>query len=258
MLKIKFCLNLESLVWNYRAAKILHLWHPQVYVPKPVHICPRGGNTFRQKKVKHDFQNFHSKFNECYDLNICVLSPYKFTGWNPDIQYDGVRRWGLWQVIRSWGGALLVGIPESLALFTWQMLIIQQTTGEEEYQGLDAPKSCEAIVRSLLPRRGSDLAAMLTLDFQPLELWEINFYSVGKESTCDAGDSSSIPGLGRSIREGIGCPLQYSWASLVAQLVKNPPAMRETWVWLLDWEDPVEKGKATHSSILAWRIPWTV
>ena len=50
-------------------------------------------------------------------------------------------------------------------------------------------------------------------------------------------------------------PLQYSWASLVAQLVKNPPAMRETWVRSLGCEDPLEKGKATHSSILAWRIP---
>ena len=47
------------------------------------------------------------------------------------------------------------------------------------------------------------------------------------------------------------------WASLVAQLVKNPPAMWETWVQSLGWEDPLEKGKATHSSILAWRIPWT-
>ena len=47
------------------------------------------------------------------------------------------------------------------------------------------------------------------------------------------------------------------WASVVAQLVKNPPAMRETWIWSLGWEDPLEKGKATHSSILAWRIPWT-
>ena len=46
-------------------------------------------------------------------------------------------------------------------------------------------------------------------------------------------------------------------ASLVAQLVKNPPAMRETWVQSLGWEDHLEKGKATHSSILAWRIPWT-
>ena len=49
-----------------------------------------------------------------------------------------------------------------------------------------------------------------------------------------------------------------NWASLVAQLVKNPPAMQETLVRSLGWEDPLEKGKATHSSILAWRIPWTV
>ena len=49
----------------------------------------------------------------------------------------------------------------------------------------------------------------------------------------------------------------HIWASLVAQLVKNPPAMWETWVPSLDWEDPLEKGKATHSSILTWRIPWT-
>ena len=51
----------------------------------------------------------------------------------------------------------------------------------------------------------------------------------------------------RSAREGIGYPLQYSWASLVAQLVKNLPAMWETWVWSLGWVDPLEKGKATHS-----------
>ena len=66
-----------------------------------------------------------------------------------------------------------------------------------------------------------------------------------------------IPGSGRSARKGISCPLQYSWASLVAQLVKNPPAMRETWVRSLGWEDPLEKGKATRCSILAWRIAWT-
>ena len=52
-------------------------------------------------------------------------------------------------------------------------------------------------------------------------------------------------------------PVVY-WASLMAQLVKNLPAMQETWVRLLGWEDPLEKGKATHSSILAWRIPWTI
>ena len=81
--------------------------------------------------------------------------------------------------------------------------------------------------------------------------------SAGKESTCNAGDPSSIPGSGRFPGEGIGYPLQYSWASLVAQMVKNPPTMRETWVQSLGWEDPLEKGKATHSSILAWRIPST-
>ena len=61
----------------------------------------------------------------------------------------------------------------------------------------------------------------------------------------------------KSPGEGIGYPVQYSWASLVAQLVKNPPAMRETWVRPLGWENPMEKGKVTHSSSLAWRIPWT-
>ena len=82
--------------------------------------------------------------------------------------------------------------------------------------------------------------------------------SVGEESASNAGDSHSIPGLARANGEGIGYPLQYSWASLVAHLVKNPSAMRETWVRSLGWEDPLEKGKATHFSILAWRIPWTV
>ena len=82
--------------------------------------------------------------------------------------------------------------------------------------------------------------------------------SVGTESICNAGDPASIPGSGRSAGEEIGYPFQYSWTSLVAQLVKNLPAMQETWVRSLGWEDPLEKGKATHSSILAWRIPWTL
>ena len=77
---------------------------------------------------------------------------------------------------------------------------------------------------------------------------------VSKESACNIGDPGLIPGLGRS-GKGIGYSLQYSWASLVAQLVKNPPVMRETLVRSLGWEDFLEKGKATHSSILAWRIP---
>ena len=79
----------------------------------------------------------------------------------------------------------------------------------------------------------------------------------GKESTCNAGDPGSIPRSGRSPGEGIGYPLLYSWASLVAQMVKNLPVMWETWIQSLDWEDPLEKGMATHSSILAWKIPWT-
>ena len=70
---------------------------------------------------------------------------------------------------------------------------------------------------------------------------------VGKESACNAGDLGSIPGSGRSAGEGVGYPLQYSWASLLAQLVNNPPAVRETWVRSLGWEDPLEKGKAIHS-----------
>ena len=65
--------------------------------------------------------------------------------------------------------------------------------------------------------------------------------SADKESACNAGDASSIPVL----------------ASLMAQLVKNPPAMWETWVRSQGWEDPLEKGMAAHSSILPWRIPWT-
>ena len=82
--------------------------------------------------------------------------------------------------------------------------------------------------------------------------------SAGKESTCNAGDPGSIPGSGRCPGEGIGYPLEYSWASLVAQLVKNLPAMPETWVQSVGWEEPLEKGKAINSSILAWRIPWNV
>ena len=78
--------------------------------------------------------------------------------------------------------------------------------------------------------------------------------SVGKESTCNAGDSGSI----RFAGEGIGYPLQYSWASIVAKLVRNLPAVQETWIPFLGWGDALEKGKATHCSILTWRIPWTV
>ena len=69
--------------------------------------------------------------------------------------------------------------------------------------------------------------------------------SGGKESACNAGDPGSIPGSGRSPGEEIGYSLQYSWASLVAQMVKNLPSMWETWVQSLGWEDPLEEGMAT-------------
>ena len=81
--------------------------------------------------------------------------------------------------------------------------------------------------------------------------------SAGKESACNAGDPSSIPGSGRSPGEGIGHPLQYSWDSPVAQMVKSLPVMRETWIWSLGWEDPLEEGMATYSSILPGESPWT-
>ena len=81
--------------------------------------------------------------------------------------------------------------------------------------------------------------------------------SAGKESSCNARDSSSISESGRSPGEGIGYPLQCSWSSLVAQMVNNLPAVREIWVWSLGWEDPLEEGMATHSSILPGQSPWT-
>ena len=81
--------------------------------------------------------------------------------------------------------------------------------------------------------------------------------SAGKESTCKAGDPSSIPRSETIPGRRDRYPLEYSWASLVTQMVENPPAMWETWVRSLDWEDPLEEGLATHSSILAWRISWT-
>ena len=78
-----------------------------------------------------------------------------------------------------------------------------------------------------------------------------------KNPPTNAGDPGLIPGSGRFPGGGHGNPLQYSWASLVAQMLNNLPAMLETWVRSLGWEDPLEEGMATHSSILAWRIPWT-
>ena len=86
--------------------------------------------------------------------------------------------------------------------------------------------------------------------------------SARKESTCDAGDPSSIPGLGMSSEEGIGYALQYSWASLVAQQVKNPPVMQETWVQSLDEEDPRRRKRQPTPVFLpgefhGWYTPWS-
>ena len=92
---------------------------------------------------------------------------------------------------------------------------------------------------------------------QGLFQWVSSLHQVVKVLECNAEDSSLIPGLGGSLGEGKCYPFLYSWASLVAQLVKNLPTMWETWVQSLGWEDPLEKGMATHSSVLAWIIPQT-
>ena len=81
--------------------------------------------------------------------------------------------------------------------------------------------------------------------------------SADKESACNAGDPSSIPGSGRSPEEGIGYPFQHSLGSLVAQLVKNLPATEETWVQSLGWEDPLEEGMVTTPVFLPGEFPWT-
>ena len=74
--------------------------------------------------------------------------------------------------------------------------------------------------------------------------------SAGKESACNVGDPGSIPWLGRSTGEGIGYPLEYSWASLVTQLVKNPPAMWETWVW--SWVEKIPWSMGTATTQVFW------
>ena len=79
--------------------------------------------------------------------------------------------------------------------------------------------------------------------------------SVGKESACNAGDPSSTPGSGRSPGEGIGYALQYSWASLMAQVVKKSPTMWETWVQSLRWEDSPGEGKGYPTPVF-WPGEW--
>ena len=107
------------------------------------------------------------------------------------------------------------------------------------------------------------MSCLYIMEINPLSVASFAFIfshsdsSVGKESVCNTGDPRSIPRMGKSTGEGIGYPLQYSWASLVAQLVKNLPSMQEMWAQSLGWEDRLEKGKATYFR-LAWIIPWTI
>ena len=142
----------------------------------------------------------------------------------------------------------LVGFGSGIdsMLPVWEVYCVEQGSNILQWK--------ETSSLSLLPR--SKLLSFL--EFTLVFLIESNLLikgfldsSVGKESSCNAQDPGLIPGSGRSTGEGIGYPLHYSWASLVAQLVKNPPAIWETWVQSLSWEDPLKKGKAIHSSILA-------
>ena len=138
----------------------------------------------------------------------------------------------------SWCSLTCRGIiPTSASIFTWP--------------------SCFSFVSVYLKSPFPSLIRKLVIDLGPtLSIQGFPDNSVSKESACYAGDPSSIPGSGRSAGEGKGYPLQYSWASLVAQLVKNPPAMQETWVRSWGLQDPLKKETAPHSSILAWGIPW--
>ena len=123
-------------------------------------------------------------------------------------------------------------------------------TGLEKVSFLSNPKERQSQRMLKLPHSCTHLTRQPTPVFLGFPCG-----SAGKESTCNVGDLGSIPGLGRFPGEGIGYPLQYSWASLVAQLVKNPPAMWETWAQSLGWEDPLEEGMVAHCSIHAWKIP---
>ena len=110
---------------------------------------------------------------------------------------------------------------------------------------------CQAHLPKAISSSFPKMTVLLSLCFKNMEFRYYRFphSSVGKESACNVADLNSIPGLGKSAGEGIGYLLQCYWASPVAQLVKNLPAMWEPWVQTLGWEDLLEKGKATHSSI---------
>ena len=169
----------------------------------------------------------------------------------------------------SFVAQLVKNLPAMQETWTWSLG--GENSPEEgdgyplQYSGLEYSMDC--IVPGVLRVRHSWVTFTFTSPLIETELilWlAVGFPGslVGNEFACNAGDPGSIPGSGRFLGlpagEGIGDPFQYSWAFLATQLlVKNPPALWETWIRSLGWEDPLEKGKVTHSSILAWRIPWT-
>ena len=146
-------------------------------------------------------------------------------------------------IFRSLGGVWICVVPR--LCLTWDF---------HHY-----PAIVGGLFRSVSFFATGQLAGLTSLfTWSPSSLYGLPCSSAGKESASNAGDPGSIPGSGRSTGELIGYPLQYTWASLMVPLAKNLPAVQEFWVQYLGLEDPLEKGTTTHSSILAWRIPWTV
>ena len=111
---------------------------------------------------------------------------------------------------------------------------------------------CHSLLQGILPNQG--------LNPGPLH-WECGVLSIGSPGTSQGSHFKSKPSTGLRVschHTGIKIYIMVYWVSLVAQMIRNLPAMREPWIQSLGQEDPLEKGMATHSSILAWRIPWTV
>ena len=147
----------------------------------------------------------------------------------------GERKWVLEECSWAGQGNEIYHTGGGLGLTAEARSLSRATGGTEENKGTQNRLSVEMVVGVCQ------------------NLFQLLLFSREKESRLIVWErrwGGSVEGV-RSPGEGIGCPLQCSWASLVAQLVKNPPAMWETWIRSLSWEDPLEKGKATHSSILA-------
>ena len=141
---------------------------------------------------------------------------------------------------------LLVGIQTDIATVgtVWGFLKRLGTKLSYDLAFFDFFKSTKIYFFTMLYLFSILKLKSIYLKTEPLAL-DFPGSSAGKKSTCNAGDPSWITGSGRSPEEG------------VAQMVKNLPPVWDTWVQSLVWEDPLEEGIATHSSILAWRLPWT-